>query len=313
MVRHDKKTAVIGAGLIGAQWAALLAARGHPVKLYDADPQACVQALHKAHGYLAFMSAHEVAMDIKLDDAKSNIASFSSIPEVVANVDFVLEAASERLEVKQAVFAEVDRHTSEDVIITSSSSALLMSDIQSVMEKPHRAVIAHPFNPAHLVPLVEIVPGAMTSGAITTAAKAFFDRLGKIAIIVNKEAPGYVGNRLQAAVWREATDLVLNGVVSVEDVDKALYAGPGIRYAFMGQHLIYHLGGGPGGIEHFVDHIGEQKKRLWENMAAWTELPRRTKEALSKGIDDEVGGESIADLEKRRDEILVKLLKVIYG
>ena len=312
MATKIERIGVIGAGLIGAEWASFFAAKGMSVNLYDSNPSRVAEGILRAHGYLEFLSEHKM-IDIDLWEAKSKITASNSIADAVSNVGFVQEAASETLEIKQAIFAEVDRHTSDEIVIASSSSAILMSDIQKVMNAPQRAVVAHPFNPAHLVPLVEIVPGVTTEVAIAAEAKQFFDKLGKIAIIINREIPGYVANRLQAALWREATDMVLRGVVSVEDVDKALYAGPGIRYAFMGQHLVYHLGGGAGGIEHFIDHIGARKKILWEDMAKWTELPAEAKSALKEGIEREMAGESMAVLEKRRDETLVNLLNAIYG
>lgn len=313
MVKEIKKVAIIGAGLIGAEWAAFFAGKGYSVNLYDIDKEACERGCKRAKGYLDFMKKHDIITIMEFNNAQHNIRCFDSIEKAVESVDFVQEAAAERYDVKKAIFKEVDRCTSEDVIVSSSSSALLMTEIQKVMLKPQRSIVAHPFNPAHLVPLVELVGGAMTDKNTLSWAKDFFDSLGKISIIVSKEIPGYIANRLQAAIWREAIDLVLKGVVTVEDIDKALYAGPGIRYSFMGQHLIYHLGGGSGGIEHFIDHIGKRKKNLWSDMASWTDLPTETKDVLSEGINDEVKGKSIAELEQWRDEKLVAILKVIYG
>ncbi len=310
--RSVQSVAVIGAGLIGAEWAAFFASKGLSVNLCDIDKPTCDRGHQKAVGYLESMRHSGTITTEQFSAARSRIRPVYNVQDAVKDVEFVQEAVSERYEVKEGVFREVDSHTSQDVPVASSSSALLMSEIQKVMQKPRRALIAHPFNPAHLMPLVELVPGNQTNQDVVADAKGFYEHLGKVVIVVAKEVPGYVANRLQAAVWREAIDLVLRGVVTVEDVDRALYAGPGLRYSFMGQHLIYHLGGGDGGIEHFVDHIGERKKTLWKDMAAWTELPSETKQVLSDGIQEEIGSRTIGELEAWRDEKLAALLKVIY-
>ena len=140
-----------------------------------------------------------------------------------------------------------------------------------------------------------------------------YQGLGKIPVVLKKEVLGHIANRLAAALWREAIDLVATGVASVEDVDKALYAGPGIRWALMGQHLIYHLGGGDGGYEYFINHIGKAFEKYWQGMASWTEIPEDAKEAIISGVKDSLGGQSLSKLTQWRDEKLVKLLKVIYG
>jgi len=188
-----------------------------------------------------------------------------------------------------------------------------MTEIQSVMKFPQRSLIAHPFNPVHLIPLVELVGGEQTDPEVISQARVFFERLGKIVVVVKKEAPGYIANRLQVALWREAIHMVLEGIGTVEDIDRALYAGPGIRWALMGQHLIYHLGGGKGGIEHFMDHLGDKCCRLWEDMATWTTIPNEAKDVLLKGIRQETHGKSIDELAQWRDERLVGLLQQIYG
>jgi 3-hydroxyacyl-CoA dehydrogenase len=312
MEREINKIAVIGAGLVGSAWAAFYAGKGFAVNLYDVDKAITAKGYQKALESLKFLLEHNLITQDAYKRANSSLDRVESIQEAVKTADFVQESASERYEIKKKIFAEIDGYTPEDVIIASSTSALLMTEIQKVMKHPERGIIAHPFNPAHLVPLVELVGGEQTSEAVITRLYDFFEDCGKVAVIIKKEIPGFIANRLQAAVWREAIDMVLNGVASVGDVDKALYAGPGIRWALMGQHMTFHLGGGPGGIEHFVDHIGENKRRLWEDMAKWTQLPCETKKVLSKGIEQEMGERSFKEVEQWRDEKLVKLLKVIY-
>lgn len=303
---------VIGAGLVGSAWAAFYAGKGFTVKLYDIDKSVTEKGYQKALENLTFLLEHNLIPQEAYERANSSLDRVESIQEAVKATDFVHESASERYEIKKNLFAEIDGYTPEDVIIASSTSALLMTEIQKVMKHPERGVIAHPFNPAHLVPLVELVGGEQTSEAVIARLHDFYEDCGKVPVILKKEIPGFIANRLQAAVWREAIDMVLKGVASVGDVDKALYAGPGIRWALMGQHMTYHLGGGPGGIEHFVDHIGENKRRLWEDMAKWTQLPSETKRVLADGIEQEMGEKSIKEVEQWRDEKIVKLLNAIY-
>ena len=180
------------------------------------------------------------------------------------------------------------------------------------MKYPERILIAHPFNPPHLIPLVELVPGKKTNPELIGFMADFFEKLGKTPVILKKEIPGHIANRLQAALWREAIQLVIDGVASLEDVDKALYAGPGLRWALLGQHMIFHLGGGTdGGIGYFVNHIGVSFEKLWKDMAKWEHLPAETKERLTDGIKEQMNGRKIKDIAAWRDEKLIEILKVI--
>ena len=204
--------------------------------------------------------------------------------------------SSERYDVKKTSSGRSIRLAAPDAILASSSSGLLISELQTVMEHPGRSLIAHPFNPPHLMPLVELVPGKQTAPAVLAEAKKLFESLGKVPVVLNKEVPGHIANRLQAAVWREAIDLVLKGVASVADVDKALAAGPGIRWALLGPHMIFHLGGGPGGMKYFIDHVGVSFDKLWTDMATWTSLPADTTDALVSGVQEEAGDAPLQDL-----------------
>jgi 3-hydroxyacyl-CoA dehydrogenase len=186
-----------------------------------------------------------------------------------------------------------------------------MSEIQKNATRPERCLIAHPFNPPHLIPLVELVPGEQTNRQLIEEVRLFFEGLGKTPVVLKKEAPGHIANRLAAALWREAIDIVIRGISSVEDVDKALRAGPGIRWALMGQHLIYHLGGGEGGYGYFIDHIGKAFVTLWEDMATWTEIPEEAKEMLVKGITASIGDRNLPQMAEWRDKKIVELLKTI--
>lgn len=313
MSTEHEPVAIIGMGLVGASWAAFFTSKGYKAKVYDVD-RAVVEEGHKnAISHLEFLKDHLMISHDTFHQAVHDIEPVDSLQEAVEQVDFIVEAASERYDVKKRLFKEIDASCSSDIIIASSSSALLMTEIQSDLGHPERTMIAHPFNPVHLVPLVELVGGKKTDKAYILKAKIFFEHLGKIVVVVRKEVPGFIANRLQSAIWREAVDMVLKGIGTVEDIDKALYAGPGIRYALMGQHLIYHLGGGKGGIEHFIDHIGKTKSRIWEDIATWTTFPEEAKELLARGTEEEIKGRDIEDIKRWRDEKLVELIKLIYG
>ncbi|UCF85208.1 MAG: hypothetical protein JSV50_06115 [Desulfobacteraceae bacterium] len=304
---------IIGAGVIGSSWGAFYATKGFNVKMYDVDPSLCQKGLRRAMGYAEFLRTWKLISENAAKKAMSDMTTVDDLDEAIKDVQLVQESASETYEIKHQLFQTMDASTSPDVILASSSSGLLMTEIQRVTRHPERCLIAHPFNPPHLIPLIELVPGENTSNSTISKMKDFFEGLGKIPVVLKKEAPGHIANRLAAAVWREATDIVLKGIASVEDVDKALFAGPGIRYALMGQHLIYHLGGGEGGIKHFIDHLGPAFEQWWESMATWTSLPREAKDVLVDGVSEEIRGKSLPEIVQWRDEKIIKLLKVVQG
>jgi len=307
-----KKVAILGTGTIGASWATFFAGKGIPVTMYDVDSTILEKGVQKAKESLATLVEYDLLDKSMLDHATGNILSAGNLPEMVEGADYIQESILENYEIKKKVFHQLDFLASGDAILASSSSGLLMSEIQSVTQKPERCLIAHPFNPPHLIPLVELVPGRQTDLQLLESTKEFFENLGKIPILLKKEAPGHIANRLAAALWREAIEIVSRGIASVEDVDKALYAGSGIRWAFMGQHLIYHLGGGEGGYEYFIDHIGKAFATLWEDMPTWTEISDESKKALVQGIGSATGDRSIAEIAQWRDKKMVDLIKVIY-
>ena len=304
---------IIGTGTIGTSWATFYASQGMEVKLFDINPENLDKGLAKTIQYLNDLLKFDLADKKVIKEAPKKIQTVNCVAALVEDVDFVHESVFENYDVKKEVFAQMDELTSPSTIIVSSSSGLLMTEIQKVMNYPQRSLIAHPFNPPHLIPLVELVPGKQTDLEIIKTMYDFYQGLGKIPVVLKKEVPGHIANRLAAALWREAIDLVATGVASVEDVDKALYAGPGVRWALMGQHLIFHLGGGEGGYEYFINHIGKTFEEYWQGMASWTEIPDDAKEAIVSGVKDSLGGQSLSDLTQWRDEKLVKLLKVIYG
>ena len=225
------KVGIVGTGLIGAGWAAFYASKGFAVSLFDAEASARQAGRERTLTYLAFLREHGLLDPADHDRAVAGVEVTDDLSAAVEGARLVQESVTERYDVKMDVLRQIDRAAEPEAIVASSSSGLLISELQTVMERPGRSLIAHPFNPPHLIPLVELVPGKQTDPKVLAEAKTLFEALGKVPVVLNKEVPGHIANRLQAAVWREAIDLVLNGVASVADVDKALASGPGIRWA----------------------------------------------------------------------------------
>lgn len=298
--------AVVGAGLIGASWTALLTWKGHAVRVVDPAPgtAARVEAMRSR--------AWAALRQMEPPPAMAGAWTVQPLGAAVAGADLVIEAGPEALAAKRALLAEVDAAAAESVPLCSSTTAHPPSALQEGLRHPQRLLVAHPFNPPHLVPLVEIVPGAATDPAVTETARGFFDRLGKQTILVRKEATGHVANRLAAALYREAVHLVAEGIADVEDVDKAVAFGPGLRWAVMGPHMLYHLGGGTGGLRAYLDHLGPAQERRWADLGT-PSLTAPVKDALVRGVEAEAGGRTVADLEAERDAALVGVLKALAG
>lgn len=303
---------VVGAGVIGSSWAAFYASKGLHVNLYDIEAHLCREGCRRAREYIGFLERGGLIRKGMASQAISRITGAGDLQETVMDVQLVQECVAEQYGIKQQVFEQLDALTGEEVILASSSSGLLMTEIQRVTRRPERCVIAHPFNPPHLIPLVEVVPGEQTSDATVNETKAFLEGVDRIPVVLKKEAPGHIANRLAWALWREAIDIVWKGIAGVEEVDKALYAGLGLRWAFMGQHLIYHLNGGDGGIEAFFEHLGSACEQAWQSMDLWTEIPLEAKQAVIEGVQEETKGRSVGEIAAWRDEKLVRLLKILY-
>ena len=310
-----KKIGIVGAGTIGASWATFYITKGFSINLQDINEGLLKKGYNRIRSNVEFLAQKKIINkneNVKLILSRINKMT-TDVEEAVKDADFVQESAFENYETKKEIFKKMDSACSENVILASSSSGLLMTEIQKATSRPERCIIAHPFNPPHLIPLVEIVPGKQTSNKTISFAYEFYKRLGKVPVILKKEVPGYIANRLSAALWREAIDLVYNGVATVEDVDKALYAGPGLRYALMGPHMIYHLGGGEGGIEHFIEHLGPAFESWWRTMDNWTSIPYFAAKKVIEGTKDEMKGRTTEEIVRWRDDKLIELLKIIYG
>ena len=300
--------AVVGAGNTGASWAGLFAARGCVVRVYDVREGAAEAALIRAASAARFLVAKDLADAEEAERGLTALAASASLREAVADACLVQECVPDDESLKRRVFADIGRNAAEDCLIATSSSGLSITAIQRDTPFPGRTLAAHPYNPPHLVPLVELAGGDLTeSGAIDRAA-AFYARMGKEPLVVNGDIPGYIANRMSAALWREAIELVRSGVASVEDVDKAVRYGPGLRWAAMGPHFIYHLGGGPGGIRGHISHLTGTKEGMLRDLATWTTFPADTADVLAAGVDAEARGKTLTQLEAERDEALAAIL-----
>ena len=301
-----RRVAIIGTGVIGASWASLFLAKGLDVVATDVAPGAEVALRHFVS--TAWPSLQRLGL---APGASQDRLSFTaSLADAVKDADLVQENGPEKIDFKKTLYRQLDELLPANVLIASSSSGLTMSEIQSACTNhPERCVLGHPFNPPHLVPLVEIVGGAKTSKDTIERVDEFYTSLGKRTVRVNKEVPGHVANRLQAALAREVYYLVAEGVVSAADVDTALCWGPGLRWAIMGNLMLNHLGGGPGGIEHFFQQFTGPMTAWWKVLGS-PELTPEVQKKLIDSVHAEVGSRSIDELESERDEVLLGLLEL---
>jgi carnitine 3-dehydrogenase len=291
--------AIVGCGLIGASWAALLAAHGHDVRTFEPDST-------RRASLLDTIARLRRQLEILRPDAGGRVELAADLPAALAGVALVLESAPERLDVKTALLAEIDALAPPEAIVATSTSSLLLSDMIAKCRLKHRFIVAHPFNPPHLMPLVELF-GA--DPVILDRAEGFFRDLHKHTIRLKREVPGHIANRLGAALWQEAVHLVAEGVADVADIDAALIHGPAMRWAVQGTHLTYHLGGGAGGIRHYLDHLGPSQERRWASLGR-VSLTADVKQKLIDGVEREAAGRSVAELEAERDRFLIDLLKL---
>jgi len=244
-----------------------------------------------------------------LDDSR-RLTVQRQIDRDIAGVDFIQENCPEDLAVKHMVMAELEQFVRPAVVISSSTSSLLASDIQAKCQHPERVLVGHPFNPPHLLPLVEVVAGRQTASDTVDWATEFYWWVGKYPVRVKKEVIGHIANRLTAALYREAVHIVAEGIGSVADVDAVITHGPGLRWALMGPHLTYHLGGGSGGIQHYLEHLGPTQENRWQELGN-PRLTDAVKQQIIEGVLAIAGDQSIDDLAQQRDEGLVQLLKLV--
>src|ERR1700730_16930439 len=298
------RIAIVGTGVIGASWAAQYLARGFDVIATDAAPNA--EANLRQYVDEAWPALEKVGL--WPGASRERLSFTANMKKALRQADFVEENGPERPDFKIKLFADMDAATPSDSIIASSSSGLTMSVMQSACKHPERCVIGHPFNPPHVIPLVEVVAGAKTSSETVQQAISFYTSIGKKPIHVRKEMAGHVANRLQAALYREVVYLVEQGVLDVADADAAVCWGPGSRWGVMGPNLLFHLGGGQGGIQHFMDHLSGPTASWWKDLGKITEFSPEVKQTIIDGVIKEAGGCSLDQLARERDDVLLGLL-----
>lgn len=294
------RVAVVGCGTVGASWAALFLAHGLDVSATDPAPGARERLERFVERALAQLA--------DLGCAGGGTLTFhDAMADALEGAGFVQENAPENEALKRRLLAEIDALVPPEVTVASSTSALLRSAIVAECRTPGRHVVAHPFNPPHLLPLVEIVGD---DPAVVEDACAFYRSLGRHPVVLRREMPGHIANRLSSALYREAVHLVEQGVASVADIDAAISHGPGLRWAIMGPHMTYHLGGGEGGIAHYLAHLGPSQVRRWASLGS-PSLGPDVQARIVEGVAEEAAGRSVADLEAERDRALMALLRAL--
>ena len=294
----------IGCGVIGAGSVAHFLARGFAVTAWDPSPEGEATLRH------IITAARPALIDLGLDPEAGQLTYAPTLAAACAAAEFVQESAPERLDLKIELLAEIDRATPPTTIIASSTSGFLMNDMQAGAAHPERMVVGHPFNPPYLLPLVEVVGGKKTAPGVVDRATAFYEAAGKTVIPMAREVPGFIADRLQQAIWHEALHMIEAGEATVAEIDKAIAAGPGLRWAIMGHCLTFHLAGGEGGMAHFLEHFDAATGAPWTRLAA-PEMTPELEQALITGCDDAAGGRSVAELTEHRDRCLVALMRAL--
>ena len=305
------KVACVGAGLIGQGWATLFSSAGLEVALQDVSQAVLEKALGGVRSNLLFLEANNFLKQGDAQAALKKIEMKTLIGEAVGHADYVQESVPDDYAIKKRVFKELDGAAPDHAILASSSSGLLMTEIQKATTRPERCVLVHPVLPVYLIPLVEIAGGQQTSRETVIAADDFMKRLGKVPVLLKREVPGYIINRFQAALVREAIDLVDKGVASAEEVDKAFCMGIGLRDPIIGPFLRIHLAGG--GVERFIETLSQSYRYRWETMETWTSIPPSAEKRMVRSVREMemVRTKTLEEIEKWRDEMLVKLLHVM--
>jgi len=296
--------AVIGGGLIGSSWSALFVAHGYDVALYEPVASARPGILAQVRASMAQVAelSHDLPEPGQLQFAET-------LQDVVLRAIWIQENAPENVPLKREIYAAVEAAAPAEVTIASSTSSLVWSELSANMAEPSRLITAHPFNPPHLMPLVEVYG---SDAARIDAAATFFQALGRHPVRLKREAIGHIANRLSSALWREAVNMVAEDIAEVADIDAALVYGPGLRWSVVGSHMAYHLGGGPGGIGHYLTHLGTSQERRWRDLGS-PKLDAATQAKLVEGIALEAHGREISELETARDAGLIAVQKVLKG
>jgi len=303
-----RQVAALGGGLIGRSWTVLFLAAGRSVTVYDPDPatearvKETVEEAWPVMQQLGLTTASAPEGDLVVcDDPRT----------AVEGAQFVQESIPERVELKHALYQQVEDVLQSGTVVASSASGLTLSELQGGWRDPGRFVLGHPFNPPHLIPLVEVMGNERTDARVVDRARAFYEAIGKVTIEVRREVPGHVANRLQAALWREAIHLLNEGVATLEDIDTAVSSGPGLRWAVMGPTLLFHLGGDDGGLAAFCERYGDSFNRWWDDLGQ-PHLDADTARRLVEGVSAVPGTDDVKGLAARRDAVLTTLVAATH-
>ena len=296
----------VGAGVIGGGWVAYFLSRGYRVVAWDPAEDAEARLRHLVGGAWTALTDLGLAPGASTD----NLTVVQDLADACAQADFVQESAPEDLELKRTLLADIDAATPEHVVISSSTSGYGMSEMQVRCAHPERTVVGHPFNPPYLIPLVEVVGGTATSPDVVAWTSDFFRHAGKSVITMDSEVPGFIANRLQEALWREALHMVAEGEATVEQIDLSITDGPGLRWAIQGPMLTFHLAGGQGGMAHMLDHFGPSLLSPWTRLTA-PELTPELRDAVVDGCEREADGRSVDDLIGERDRGVIAILRAL--
>lgn len=300
MAQSENQIGVVGGGLIGLSWASLFSAFGYETIVYDPylkEQNLAIQTIHNMWAsldllYEDILDKREVKFSNSINDLKS--------------ATFIQENCPEDLNLKKETILKLEKVVSENTVIASSTSSFLPSELQSGCAKPERIIVGHPMNPPHLIPLVELVLGEISSEKITNRANFFYQTLERIPVRIKKEMRGHLANRLTSALYREAVYLISEGVADVSDVDAVISNGPGLRLALLGPHMNYHLGGGNGGYRNYLEHLGPSQEERWKTLGQ-APLTPELKEKLISGIESQKL--NLSELKKKRDISLIEILK----
>lgn len=315
-VEEIKKVACVGAGVIGYSWALYFALKKFDVFVYDITEESLDLAKKRVNESLRSLWKNHVIEEEEIFEIENRILYTTVMEEAVRDIQFLVESGPESYEIKKEMVKQIEQYTSDDTIIVSSTSGLLITEIASNAKCPERFIGAHPYNPPHLIPLVEITRGEKTSEEVVEVAKAFYTSIGKEPVVLQKEALGFICNRIQMALYREVCDLVMRGVCSIEDADKAVTYGPGLRWGIMGPSLVFQLGGGQNGIDGLLKHLGPSINLWLQDMADFKEFPKEFRKMAREGVEEEIKnrpealGNNDASLAEYRDKMLIEMLKL---
>jgi carnitine 3-dehydrogenase len=302
------RVAVVGAGDVGRGWAAMCVAHGWPVSVFDSEAHSLSNAVEdiatRARALIELGRADPAVVESGL----AQLSVGRSLLDTCRGAQWVIEAGPEDLKLKQKLFEAIESVAGSARAVTSSASALKPGDIAARCLRQERCLVAHPLNPPELIPLVEVVHGPITDGAIVEVVKGWLHALGRIPVLIRKQVPGNVATRIAAAVWREAIDLVLEGVIDVDDLDRAVSLGPALGWAAAGPHLTYHLAAGPRGVSGFLQHLLQTFEMIWSDLPTWTQLEPEQQRKLINAIE-KAYAERLAELRPARDRRLGAILR----